>query len=34
MNIPAQYFRAGAGAPVTNDPGLVFAIERKATPGA
>ena len=34
MNLPAQYFRAGAGALVVNGAGLVFAIERKAAPGA
>jgi putative (di)nucleoside polyphosphate hydrolase len=34
VNLPAQYFRAGAGAVVVNDSGFVFAIERKAAPGA
>ena len=31
---PGQYFRAGAGAVILNDSGLIFAIERKAVPGA
>ena len=34
MTLPAQFFRVGAGAIVVNASGLVFATERKETPGA
>lgn len=34
MTLPAQYFRAGAGAVILNETGLVFATERKGIPGS
>jgi putative (di)nucleoside polyphosphate hydrolase len=34
MTLPAQYFRAGAGAVILNEAGLVFATERKGIPGS
>lgn len=32
--LPAQYFRAGAGAAIIDDSGLVLALERSDLPGA
>ncbi len=34
MSMPEEYFRAGAGAVVINDRGLVLALERADIPGA
>ncbi|MBU0910692.1 MAG: RNA pyrophosphohydrolase [Proteobacteria bacterium] len=34
MNLPAQYFRAGVGAVIVNDAGLVLALERADIPAA
>jgi len=34
MNFPAQYFRAGVGAVIVNDAGLVLALERADIPAA
>jgi putative (di)nucleoside polyphosphate hydrolase len=34
MNMPEEYFRAGAGAVVINEKGLVLALERADIPGA
>lgn len=34
MNFPAQYFRAGVGAVIVNDAGLVLALERVDIPEA
>jgi len=34
MKRPAQYFRAGVGAAIVNDRGLVLAMERSDIPGA
>jgi putative (di)nucleoside polyphosphate hydrolase len=34
MKKPAEYFRAGAGAVIINDKGLVLALERAAIKGA
>lgn len=34
MNLPAQYFRAGVGAIIINDKGLILALERTDVPGA
>ncbi len=34
MNMPEEYFRAGAGAVVINREGLVLALERADIPGA
>ncbi|NTU41833.1 MAG: RNA pyrophosphohydrolase [Nitrospirales bacterium] len=33
-NLPVQYFRAGAGAVIINDKGLILALERADVPGA
>ncbi|MFA5354997.1 MAG: RNA pyrophosphohydrolase [Thermodesulfovibrionales bacterium] len=33
-SLPAQYFRAGAGAVIINEAGLVLALERADLPGA
>ncbi len=34
MNRPAQYFRAGAGAMIINNKGLVLGLERDDIPGS
>ncbi len=34
MNFPAQYFRAGVGAVIINDAGLVLALARTDIPDA
>ncbi len=34
MSGPAQYFRAGAGAVIVNDGGLVLGLERADAPGS
>lgn len=34
MKVPALYFRAGAGAAIINDRGLVLALERSDVPGS
>jgi putative (di)nucleoside polyphosphate hydrolase len=34
INIPAQYFRAGAGGMIINDKGLVLSLERADIPGS
>ena len=34
MSFPAQYFRAGVGAVIVSDAGLVLALERADIPGA
>jgi len=34
MNLPGQYFRAGAGAVIINHQGLVLVVERANIPGA
>jgi len=34
MNVPAEYFRAGVGAVISNGSGLVMAFERTGIPGS